>query len=282
MGDRFAGRRAVEPANAPGVGPERRNEDAVFAGAVEEEVGLLPDDGRPVHDRVGRVRERALRRVVAADEDHVPDGVAPVGPFAVAGEPLLLRGGDDLAVDDRVGQEPAAGVAHVPLRAPVEQLKLALDVQPPQGGGLGDRDPRDALCGLVGHVGRRRDGEVLQRPPEVVQRVAVGIPLGVDGHGAVDVDVVGVPPEAGHVGVEADVEVDVVLARLEEQRIAFGAELVLLHLREDVVRGFLDVGGGHARVEHEHVRAEDGGIGLGGRGIGGDDRDRGAHGSGGG
>ena len=52
----------------PGVGPssqltprvsvlQRRDEDAVFAGAVDVEVGLLADDGRLVHDGVGRVRE---------------------------------------------------------------------------------------------------------------------------------------------------------------------------------------------------------------------------------
>ena len=76
-------------------------------------------------------------------------------------------------------------------------------------------------------------------------------------------DVVGVPPQAGHVGVEADVEGDVVLARLEEQRVALGAELVRLHLREDVVGGVLDVRGRHARVEDVDVRAEEGGVGRG-------------------
>ena len=84
--------------------------------------------------------------------------------------------------------------------------------------------------------------------------------------------VVGILTQAGHVRVEAHVERDVVLARLEEQGIALGAELVGLHLREDVVGGFLDVGGRHFRVEDEDVRAEDGGVRLGGRAAQGDDR----------
>ena len=134
------------------------------------------------------------------------------------------------------------------------RCSVSLDVQAPQGSGLGDGDPRDALGG------RRGDGEVLQRPPEVARRVGVGHPLGVDVHAAVDLHVVGVLPQAGHVGVEAHVEGDVVRARLEEQRIALGAELVGLHLREDAGGGALDVRGRHARVEDVDVRAEDGGV----------------------
>ncbi len=109
--------------------------------------------------------------------------------------------------------------------------------------------------------------------------MAVGIPLGVDGHAAVDVDIVGVLPQAGHVGVEAHTKVYVIRARLEEQCVALGTEVVRLHLREDVVHRFFHAGGGHSWVKHEDVRAEDGGIGLGWRSAEGDCRDLGANGS---
>ena len=201
-GDRRARRGAVGPTDALGVGLKRRDEDGVLAGAVDGKVRLLADDGRPLHHGIGRVGEVAGRGVRAAHEDHVPDPVGPLRPLAVAREPLLLRGGDDLAVHDRVGQEAAAGPARVPLRVEVEQVQLPLDVQPPQRGGLRDGDPRDALGG------RRGDGEVLQGPPEVARRVGVGHPPGVDVHPAVDVDVVGVPPQPGHLRVEADLEID--------------------------------------------------------------------------
>ena len=122
-GDGRARRGAGGPTDALGVGLQRRNEDEVPAGAVDVEVGLLADDGRPVHHGVGRVGERALRGVDAAHEDHVPYAVGPTGPLAVARQPLLLRGGDDLAVHDGVGEEAAAGPARVPLRVEVEQVQ---------------------------------------------------------------------------------------------------------------------------------------------------------------
>ncbi len=123
--------RAGGPTDAPAVSLQRRHEDGVSAGAVDSEEGLLADDGSPVHDRVGRIGELTARGVDAADEDHVPHPVAPARPLAVARQPLLLGGGDDLAVDDRVGEETAAGPARVPPRVEVEEMQLALDVQPP-------------------------------------------------------------------------------------------------------------------------------------------------------
>ena len=175
---------------------------------------------------------------------------------------MLLRGGNNLAVDDGIGQEAAARPAGVPVLVEGEQVQVPLDVQAAQRSGLGDRDSGDVLGG------RGRDREVLQRPPEVARRVGVRLPFRIDVHAAVDVDVVGVLSQAGHVRVEAHVERDIVLARLEEQGIAFGAELVGFHLRKDVVGGFLDVGGRHFRVEHENVRAEDGGVRFGVAGEG--------------
>ena len=121
------------------------------------------------------------------------------------------------------------------------------------------------------------DDGVTAKFSSVRQKLHVALALGI--HWALTftpplmLHVVGVLSQAGHVGVEAHVEGDVVLARLEEQRIALGAELVGLHLREDAGGGALDVGGRHARVEDVDVRAEDGGVRRGDRAGRGDARD---------
>ena len=62
---------------------------------------------------VGRLGPFACGRVGDADEDHVPVGAGPAVPLAVARDPLLLRAGGDVAVDEGVGHPAAAGPAAV-------------------------------------------------------------------------------------------------------------------------------------------------------------------------
>jgi hypothetical protein len=100
-------------------------------------------------------------------------------------------------------------------------------------------------------------------------------------HRTLDVHVVGGQAEAGDLGVEPHVGVGVVGARLEEERLAGGAELVLLLLLERAVQAVLDgvrrgrrvedgdvgaqVGVGRRRLSTlGEVRQDDGGTGPGG------------------
>jgi hypothetical protein len=105
-----------------------------------------------------------------AGEHLVPDGVGPTADAAVADEVLLLR-----AVDGerqfRVGDEAAAGELRAG-RAVVHQREVAaLDVHPAHRRGL-RRGPEVAGRPAVAQA-HDVDGEVGQRPPEVVQRQAV-------------------------------------------------------------------------------------------------------------
>jgi hypothetical protein len=72
-----------------------------FPSRIDLQEGLLAD-----HRRLGdlgkcRLGPIALRRVYIADEDHVPVRSGPTAPFGVPGDPLLLRPGVHLAVDQR-------------------------------------------------------------------------------------------------------------------------------------------------------------------------------------
>jgi hypothetical protein len=65
------------------------------------------------------------------------------------------------------------------------------------------------------------------------------------------------------VGVETDIEIRLICAGLEEQCVAFGTEVVGLHLLENSRGSPLNVSGGHAGIEDINVRAEESGIGRG-------------------
>ncbi len=75
-------------------------------------------------------------------------------------------------------------------------------------------------------------------------------------HRAVDGDVVGQQTQTGNLRVEADIHIDAVGARLEQQRVTSRTELVGLLLVEDIVQLALDRRCGHARIEDQHVRTE--------------------------
>jgi hypothetical protein len=71
-----------------------------------------------------------------------------------------------------------------------------------------------------------------------------------------DVDAVWRGAEAEDLGVEPDGDVDVVVSGKEEDRVAFGAELVAALRGVDLVDLRLDRRPGHGRVEDEDVGAE--------------------------
>ncbi len=95
------------------------------------EEGLFADDGGLGDFGVGRIGPFAFRRVGNAHEDHVPVGAGPAVPLAVAGDPLLLGAGVDVAVDEGVGHPAATGPAAV-----LVEDDVALDVHAAEGRGL--------------------------------------------------------------------------------------------------------------------------------------------------
>ncbi len=160
--------------------------------------GFFADDWGLSDFCVGRAGPVAFGWVGNADEDHVPVGASPTVPLAVAGDPLLLGAGVDVAVDEGVGHPAAAGPALVLIEDDV-----ALDVHATEGRGLRDGPLHGAAGG--------GDGEVFCGAPEGGGGVVVaGCRVGVDVAG--DVDGVGRDAEAEDLGVEADGDVDVVVA----------------------------------------------------------------------
>src|SRR5438874_3742049 len=103
-----------------------------------------------------------------------------------------------------------------------------------------------------GHV----DGQVRQRPPEIIERDAIAgaEALIADVYRAIDDDIAGAEAKPGHAGVVADLEVErmclgSIASRHEQQRIALLAELVADLLGTDRINGGLDLALRHARVE---------------------------------
>ena len=99
------------------------------------------------------------------------------------------------------------------------------------------------------------------------QKVAVALLLrrsGVDVDVAGEVGGVGCGAEAGDFGVEADGDVEVVVAGEEEEGVALGAELVVLLDGVDAIDLGLHGGGGRGGREDGDVGAEVGGLGEGG------------------
>ena len=153
--------------------------------------------------------------------------------LAVARVPLLLRAGDDLAVDLGVGHQAAAG----PAVAAVPELDLVLraaQVHPPVRRRLGHRPALHASC-PAGRVTDRFSAAA----PEVLGGVAAE-PERLGPDVAVEVDVVRAHAEAGDLGEEAEVDVGGVGAGLEQHRVALRAELVGLLLGEEGVQPALD------------------------------------------
>ena len=111
----------------------------------------------------------------------------------------------------------------------------------------------------------RRDGEVFGGAPEggggVVVVVAGG---GVDVDVAGDVGGVGRGAEAGDFGVEADGDVEVIVAGEEEEGVALGTELVVLLDGVDAIDLGLHGGGGRGGREDGDVGAEVGCLSVGG------------------
>ena len=234
--------RSAVPGDALTVSLERWNSNAPVPFRIDLEEWFFTDDGCAFDLGVGWLRPFACGRIRDADEDHVPVRSGPASPLAVARDPLLLRAGADVAVDQRVGHPSAAGPS-----AFLMKNDVADHMHPAERHSLGD----GPLHGAVGGC----DGEALNRAPEragsVVAREA-GIRVDV----ADDVDSVGCRAEADDFCVEADGDVDVVLARQEEQSVTGRTELTVLLNRVDLVNLGLDVGRGHRGLEEQHVGPE--------------------------
>ena len=190
-----------------GVGAQRRDEDLVGAGAVDVQERLLAD--RPgsaptvVYGGLGKLLAGAP---CVADEDHVPVGAGPAAHWRVARQPLLLRAGADLAVDLGVGDEAAAGpAAVVQLRGCRGRASggTAPPARPPSG--------RCRRTGLTDRFSAERQKFWVALPWNQ-SASACTAPLMVTSSGD--------RPRPGDLGVEADVGVDVVGARLEQQGVA--------------------------------------------------------------
>ena len=141
------------------------------------EEGLFADNGGSRDLGIGRFGPFAFRWIGDADKDHVPVCAGPTVPLAVAGDPLLLRAGSDVAVDEGVGHPASTGPAAV-----LMEHDVALNVHTAEGYGL----RHGPLHGAAGGS----DGEVFGGAPEggggvVVARGCVGM------HIPGDVDAVG-------------------------------------------------------------------------------------------
>jgi hypothetical protein len=120
-------------------------------------------------------------------------------------------------------------------------------VHPPVRRGLRHRPPV--------HAALRRDGDALGGAPEVLRRVVVE-PVGLGVHRAGELHIVRGQPESGDLREEADVDVGLVRAGLEQEGVPGLAELGRLLLLEDRVDLLLDLLRGGVRAEDVHVRAE--------------------------
>ena len=159
---------------------------------------------------------------------------------------MLLRAGVYVAIDEGVGHPAAGGPAVV-----LMQDEAAIDVQAAHGNGLGD----GPLHGAGDFAAEGSNGEVFDAAPEGAGGVVVGkAGVGVDVAG--DVGGVGCCAEAGYFGVEADGDVDVVVAGEEEEGVALGAELVVLLDGVDAVDLGLDFRGGCGGREDADVGTE--------------------------
>src|SRR5258708_24356889 len=121
--------------------------DSVVAGCVDLEIGLFANDGSLRDLGVGRLWPFAFGWIGNADEDLVPVGAGPASPFAVAGDPLLLRAGGNIAIDESVGHPSSTGPAPV-----LMENDVALHVHAAERSSLRD--------GPFHHASGRSDGEV--------------------------------------------------------------------------------------------------------------------------
>ncbi len=155
---------------------------------------------------------------------------------------MLLRAGADVAIDARVGHPAAAGPAAI-----LMQDHAAVYMHAAEGDSLGDGPLHGSAGGSY--------GEAFSGAPEggggvVVRGTCVGMDV------AVDLNVVRAAAEADDFGVKAYREIHVVAAGLEEDGVAFGAELVGALDGVDFVHLRLHGGGGSGRIKDDNVRAE--------------------------
>ncbi len=233
---------AAAPADAHAVGAQRRDAHVPVATRINQEERLLANHrclGNPGIRRLGPV---AFGRMYHADKDHIPVGAGPAAPFAVARDPLLLRAGVDVAVDQRVGDPAAAGPA-----VALVQNKIPEDVHATEGHGL----RHGPLHGATG----RRNRDSLDIAPERAGGVIAG-QAGIGVHVADDVDPFGNIAHAGDLGIEPDRDVHMVFAGQEQQRVALEAEFTVLLHGINFVDLFLDFGRGHCRAEDKNIGAE--------------------------
>ncbi len=223
---------------------------------ADVEKWLFTNDGRDRDLGVWRRRPLALRLAFYADEDHVPVGAGPTFPLSIAREPLLLRAGVDVAVDEGVGDPAAGGPAAV-----LMENEIARDMHAAEKDGLRNSPLHFTAGG--------RDGEALHAAPEgaggvVAREAGVGVDV------AGDVDRVRRCAKADDLRVKADGDVEFVFAGQEEDGVALGAEFAVLLDGVDGVNLALHVGGGHGGREDEDVGTEIGsglGCGLGAGGM---------------
>ena len=132
-GNGAAGSCAAAPGDAGAVGAQLGNADEVVAVRIDIEKGLFAHDGNARDFGVRRRGPFAGGRIDVADKNHVPVGAGPTAPLAVARDPLLLRAGVHVAIDERVGHPAAAGPAAILVKD-----EVAFDVHAAEGRGLRD------------------------------------------------------------------------------------------------------------------------------------------------
>ena len=241
-GDRFSQGRATVPGDSGRIGSHCRNAHAVVACGIHLKEWLFADNRRLGHLCVGWRGPLPRRWILDAHEDHVPVGAGPTAPLAIARNPLLLRSGVDVAVNDRVRHPSPAGPAVL-----LVEHQVAKHVHAAEGYGLRD-GPLHSAAG-------RRNREPFGGAPERASGVIAG-QAGVRVDVAGNVNGIGRGPDADHFRVEADGHVHVVLAGEEEQCVARRAEFAVLLNGVDLVDLPLDFGNRHQGIEDEDVWPE--------------------------
>ena len=282
------GRAGLVPARPGRAGRavlDRGHEHVVVAARVGEQERLFLGHRAGGQHRVllALAGEDRRGRALHPGVDHVPQAVrAPGRPAdgAVADQELLVAEEVEVAAYLAVGDEAAAG--EVVVRAVVLEDDAAVDDGAPDRRGLGGR-PHLRRVGAAGteriddrrRVGRRRawqvhvEGQIGQRPPEVVIRIAVLCACGtqvvehVDG--TVDHRVLRHRAQARDLGVVADLEDQraggrPVGAGAEQDRVPLAVELAGHRdlLGGDAVEIVLDGGLAHGVGEDTDIGAERG------------------------
>jgi hypothetical protein len=144
----------------------------------------------------------------------------PLRHSDISREVLLLRSGVDLTADDGVGDEAAACIAIVrPAIFKLVKLQVTFDVDASQRAGLGNSPHHSAIF--------RSDLDVFGRTPEVVKGAGVWVVRAILGLEGLQSHIIGLFTEPVNGNIVANIDVQIILARLKHNSVAIVIELTV-------------------------------------------------------